>query len=175
MSARLRFIAPARLLNCRSAAAILTILSLSLGCEEERNVGTKAKSQAPAKAAPAQPEFIVGKRTQVIKNARSEIQKGGATVATTKITAKDPITLPGNAYVTIIGRISIDNMEYALKLYQAEHDRYPKSYDEFMTEIIKANQIALPKLPYYQEYGYDEKEHKLIILEYPDRKNQPSE
>ena len=39
-----------------------------------------------------------------------------------------------------------------------------------MTEIIKANNIALPVLPYYQEYGYDEKEHKLIILEYPDRK-----
>jgi hypothetical protein len=28
----------------------------------------------------------------------------------------------------------------------------------------------LPKLPYYQEYGYDPNQHKLIILEYPDRK-----
>jgi hypothetical protein len=27
-------------------------------------------------------------------------------------------------------------------------------------------------LPYYQEYGYDAPQHKLIILEYPDRKAQ---
>jgi hypothetical protein len=39
-----------------------------------------------------------------------------------------------------------------------------------MAEIIKANNIWLPKLPAYQEYGYNEKEHKLIIIEYPDRK-----
>ena len=37
----------------------------------------------------------------------------------------------------------------------------------------KANNIALPKLPYYQAYGYDEKEHKLIILEYQALKDQP--
>ena len=42
-----------------------------------------------------------------------------------------------------------------------------------MTEIIKANNIALPKLPLYQKYGYDEREHKLIILEYRDLKDQP--
>ena len=60
-----------------------------------------------------------------------------------------------------------------MDLYHAANDRYPKDYDEFMTEIIKANNIALPKLPHYQEYGYDEKEHKLIILEYPARKDQP--
>ena len=35
-----------------------------------------------------------------------------------------------------------------------------------MNEIIKPNNIALPQLPPYQKYGYDENEHKLIILEY---------
>ena len=64
-------------------------------------------------------------------------------------------------------------IQHAVDLYHAENDRYPKDYDEFMTEIIKANNIALPKLPALSGYGYDEKEHKLIILEYPDRKNQP--
>ena len=60
-----------------------------------------------------------------------------------------------------------------MDLYHAENDRYPKDYDEFMNEIIKANNIALPQLPHYQEYGYDEKEHKLIILEYPELKDAP--
>ena len=153
------------------AVLIFPLLVLGSGCEEERNVGNGHKPQA--KAAPKQPEFIVGKRTQDIKNARPELQKGVATVATTKITAKDPITLQGNAYVTSIGKLSILQVEHAMDLYHATNDRYPKNFEEFMTEIIKANQIALPKLPYYQEYGYDEKEHKLVILEYPDRKNNP--
>ena len=93
-------------------------------------------------------------------------------IAATKITAKDPITLPGNAYVTMIGQTSIMNIQHAVDLYHAENDRYPKDYEEFMS-VIKANGIALPVLPYYQKYGYDEKEHKLVILEYEDLKNQP--
>jgi len=157
-----------------SLLTVLCSVVLSSGCEEERNVSDKPISQAKAKpSTPPKPEFIVGKRTQEIKNATIEIQKGGATVATTKITAKDPITLPGNAYVTIIGQTSILNMQHAMDLYHAENDRYPRNYDEFMNEIIKANNIALPQLPYYQKYGYDEKEHKLEILEYEDLKNQP--
>ena len=62
-------------------------------------------------------------------------------------------------------------MQHAVDLFHAENDRYPKDYDEFMTAIIKPNGIALPQLPPYQKYAYDEKEHKLIILEYPDLKN----
>jgi len=157
-----------------SVLTILCALVLSLGCEEERNVGDKPNGQAKAKSLkPTKPEFIVGKRTQEIKNATTEIEQKGATVATTKITAKDPITLPGNAYVTMIGQTSILNMQHAMDLYHAENDRYPRNYDEFLSEIIKANNIALPQLPYYQKYGYDEKEHKLVILEYEDLKNQP--
>ncbi len=157
-----------------SVLPILCALVLAAGCEEERTVGDKPSSQAKAKpSAPAKPEFIVGKRTQEIKNATVEIKKEGATVATTKITAKDPITLPGNAYVTMIGQTSILNMQHAMDLYHAENDRYPRNYDEFMNDIIKANNIALPQLPNYQKYGYNENEHKLVILEYEDLKNQP--
>ena len=157
-----------------SVLAIFSALVLSAGCEEERNVGDKPNGQAKAKSsAPPKSELIVGRRTQEIKNAATEIKTEGAAIATTKITAKDPITLPGNAYVSIIGQLSIRNIEHAIDLYHAENDRYPKNYGEFMNEIIKANNIALPVLPKYQDYGYDEKEHKLVILEYEDRKNQP--
>jgi len=157
-----------------SVLTILCALLLSAGCEEERNVGDKPNGRVKAKSSmPTKPEFIVGKRIQKIKNAATEIKKEGTTVATTKITAKDPITLPGNAYVTMIGQTSILKMQHAMDLYHAENDRYPRDYNEFMNEIIKANNIALPQLPYYQKYGYDEKEYKLVILEYEDLKNQP--
>ena len=84
--------------------------------------------------------------------------------------ARDPITLQGNAYVSIIGQAATLNIQHAVDLYRAENDRYPKDTNEFMEEIIKKNNISLPLLPHYQEYSYDANQHKLIILEYPDRK-----
>ena len=141
--------------SLRGLSMLALILSpvLFAGCEEEpRNVGAKPGSQAKGKpGTPPKPEFIVGKRTQDIKNADTELKKEGASVATTKITAKDPITLPGNAYVTIIGRTSILNIQHAIDLYHAENDRYPRNYDEFMNDIIKANNIALPAAPHVPE------------------------
>jgi hypothetical protein len=153
----------------------LSLLLLAAGCEETRHVGGQNASP-PTAAAPAPPPpeevshgEILGKRTQDIRRAEPELEKGAQT-ASTKIVSKDPITLPGNAYVTMIGRTSMLQIEHAVNLYKGANDRYPANYNEFMAEIIKANNIALPVLPSYQEYGYDEKEHKLIILEYPDRK-----
>ena len=147
----------------------LVALALVAGCEEPRNVGGKRSTAKP----PAEPKdnFIVGKRTQDIgKLDREELVKQGGTIASQKITAKDPITLTGNAYVTSIGKISIDQMDYAVRLFQAENGRFPKDYQEFMDEVIKKNNIALPKLPFYQEYKYDEANHKLVVIEYPDKK-----
>ena len=121
----------------------------------------------------SKPEYsgpIIGQRTQKIVKAAPALEQKGAKVASTKIVAKDPFTLAGNAYVASIGRLSQLAIEDAINKYHAANDRYPKDLDEFMTEIIKANNISLPKLPTYQEYSYDEKEHKLIIIEYPDRK-----
>ena len=161
------------------AAILTTTLALlaAVGCEEERHVGAPAGSKsknavAHGAAAPAGPKFIIGEKTQNIVKAAPEVAKG-AKVSDNKITAKDYITLQGNAYVSIIGQTSVMMIDHAMDLYKAEHDRYPKDYDEFMTDIIKANNIALPQLPSYQEYGYDEREHKLKVLEYEDRKNQP--
>ena len=178
---------------------VIALACAAAGCEEEmRNVGKRPETRAldqtgvsvgfdenPRPQARPQPQApprakrptdsgpIIGKRTQEIRNAATELQKGGATTASTKITAKDYITLQGNAYVTIIGQTSILQIQHAMDLYHAANDRYPKDLDEFMNEIIKANNIALPKLPPYQAYGYDEMEHKLIILEYQDLKEQP--
>ncbi len=180
--------------------ALATLALTAAGCEEEmRNVAKRPQTRAldqtgvslgfdeesrpQARPQPQQPQPkpkrptdsgpIIGKRTQDIRNAATEQQKAGARTASTKITAKDYISLQGNAYVTIIGRTSILKIQQALDLYRATNDRYPKDLDEFMNEIIKANNIALPKLPPYQAYGYDEAEHKLVILEYQALKDQP--
>jgi len=155
MGSRLRFV-----------PVVLIALTAGSGCEEPRHV---AGEKPPAPAKKEEDTFIVGKRTKDIRNVAEEEKKGGV-VTTPKITAKDPITLSGNAYVTAIGQTSILNIKHALDLYKATNDKYPANYEEFKKEIIEANNIALRKLPYYQEYGYDENKHELVILEYPDRK-----
>src|SRR4051794_259267 len=74
----LRLVLLLRLLLAPLAAMVVF---LAAGCEEERNVGAKGQSQGRSQAkasVPKQPEFIVGKRTQVIKNAAPELEKGGA-------------------------------------------------------------------------------------------------
>ena len=43
---------------------------------------------------------------------------------------------------------------HALNLYRAEKGRLPASHEEFMKEIIEANNIALPALPEGRVYRY---------------------
>ena len=170
---------------------IVTICALiAPGCEEEtRNVGKRPETRAldqtgisvgldetarapvQARQQAKQSGPIIGQRTTDIRNASKELNQRGAQVASSRIVAKDPITLQGNAYVSIVGRSSVLSIQHSMDLYHATNERYPKDMDEFMTEIIKPNGIALPQLPPYQKYTYDEKEHKLIVLEYEYLKN----
>ena len=165
------------------APAIALGLGLALalaGCDQPTGSSRpRSKVAPPAEVAeqpapeptpaPVAPRPILGEKTQDIRDMTKE-QKAGGVVTQPRITAKDPITLQGNAYVSIIGQNSILNIKHAIDLYQATNGEYPKTTEEFMTNIIKANNIALPKLPFYQEYGYDAANHKLVIMEYPDRK-----
>jgi hypothetical protein len=115
------------------------------------------------------PRRILGQKTSDIRDAEQE-QAKGAQQSDPRITGQDPITISGNAYVSIIGRIEVLRIKHTVDAFHAINGRYPKDLDEFMTEIIKKNGIKLAQLPYYQEYGYSAEKHELIILEYPDRK-----
>lgn len=159
--------------------ALLSLILIA-GCESEPrmlNPDAARNTNAAAAPAPAEPEKIelkpiIGAKTTEIRDAATELEEGGAQVSSGKITAKDPITIQGNAYVSIVGQASVLQIQHALNLYHAMNEKYPANLDEFMKEIIQANGIALPQLPYYQEYGYDAENHRLVVLEYPDRKAQ---
>jgi hypothetical protein len=49
----------------------------------------------------------------------------------------------------------LHTVTHALQLYNAEHGKYPKTHEEFMEKIIKANEIKLPELEPGYEYIYD--------------------
>jgi hypothetical protein len=128
---------------------------------------------APKKSA-IKPRETIGKTTQNVLKLDEALKNGGILAATT-ITATDPLDVNAQAYRTQIGRISSMSIEHSMQLYEAEHGEYPKNYDEFMSLIIKKGQpdgINLPLLPYYQEYAYDEPNRKLVVVEFPAKKEQ---
>ncbi len=52
---------------------------------------------------------------------------------------------------------------HALQLYEATNGRKPATHEEFMEQIIKANQIELPELPAGQRYIYDSQTGELMV------------
>jgi len=126
----------------------------------------------PAAAKQMKPKIPITRRTtQEVRDASKERAKGAKEVKP-RIAASEPITLYGSAYITIVSRATQLQIKHAIDLFRAANGRYPKDFDEFYREIIKANNIRLPALPPYQKYGYDPEKHELVILEYPDKKAQ---
>jgi len=107
---------------------------------------------------------VIGKKTQDI----GEFDKNaGAKVSDSKIHATDPITAPTSAYGPMLENISKNHIAHALNLFNATEGRYPNSYDEFMTRIIKENRIELPVLPGGKKYQYDVENHQLVVIDAP--------
>jgi hypothetical protein len=48
-------------------------------------------------------------------------------------------------------------------LFKAEHNRYPKDWDEFKTAILEPAAIQLPELPEGEHYVFDSKEGELMV------------
>ncbi len=89
----------------------------------------------------------------------------GRKVSDSRGTYSNPLTGALEMYGPMLERLSKMKIEHAVRLFQAEHGRYPKDYDEFMTRIIQANHIRLPELPGELEYQYDVQNHKLVVVE----------
>jgi len=105
---------------------------------------------------------VLGKTTQ---NIGEFDPNAGAVVVEPKIQATDPISAPVQAYGPMVQRISEIQIVPAIRLFEAEHGRYPESHDEFMEKIVKANNIRLPVLPGGKQYQYDVANHELVVVE----------
>lgn len=105
---------------------------------------------------------IIGQKTQDI-GAFDPNEK--QRVSTSEVKVSDPVLGPLEAYGPMIEQISKLHIDHAINLFHAENGRYPKDHDEFMTRIIKANDIKLPVLPGKLKYEYDVENHKLVVVE----------
>jgi hypothetical protein len=64
------------------------------------------------------------------------------------------VATPIATYFSIRERMAFNLVTQAMQLYVAEHNGPPKTQDEFMEKIIKANQIKLPDLRDGAKYVY---------------------
>ena len=69
----------------------------------------------------------------------------------------------GNARFYAEHEMVINSYTHALNLFWGMEGRYPKTHEEFMEKIIKANNLKLPELEAGDEYIYDPEDHKLKI------------
>lgn len=126
---------------------------LSAGCMESLEQQTKKS-----------PNRIIGKKTQEIGKFDPN---AGLEVSDSEVHVTNPITGPLEAYGPTVEQISKMQIDHAVQLFHAEHARYP-DYDEFMTEIIRKNNIQLPVLPGGAKYQYDEENHALVVVKKPE-------
>jgi hypothetical protein len=164
-------------MRLRSRYVSLALALAAAGCAEERvtkpGAGKVAAAPKPAEEQVKSRETI-GKRTQTVLKLSDAIQQGGVPAAT-NIPVADPLTQNAAAYRTTVGKIGAMSVEQAIQIRNAQSiaDPKPLTYDEFVNEIIKPNQpdgIQLAMLPYYQEYAWDEQNQKLIVVEFPEKK-----
>jgi hypothetical protein len=127
----------------------------------------------PAKAAPIQTRKTLGKTTQNVLELSKALTQG-AVLAETSIEGSG-LEIAAEAYRTQVGKAGSLAVEQRMQLYNAEHGEYPQTYDEFMTLILGKGQpdgLNLPMLPYYQEWAYDVEHRKLVVVEFPAKKEQ---
>lgn len=129
----------------------------------ETNAGAATTSETNAEAAGATENATEPEAEYVEKKA----DVGATGKGEYGVTSEEPmsiVTVPVSTYFKAqemaVFRMQIPS---AMNLFQASEGRYPNSEEEFMTKIIKANQIVLPKLPEGDVYFYDVQARELKI------------
>ena len=128
---------------------------------------------APAAAAPIQTRKTLNQKTQTVLLLADAIKDGG--VRAEMSIKSQGLGIAADAYRTSVGKLSIIAVDQKMSFFQAEKDRKPKDYQDFMDKIIepgKPDGIQLPMLPYYQEYAYDPEAYELVVIEFPAKKEQ---
>jgi hypothetical protein len=78
---------------------------------------------------------------------------------------KGIVSTPAKVYLRIPDKLVFDQVKQALDLYRASNGDFPKTQEEFMREIITANNLKLPELPAGSSYVYQPAEGELMIEE----------
>jgi len=156
---------PAVALTAMTTMTTMTAVAVITGC---------GKPPAPS---PTQPPIetrqTLRKTTQNVLLLPQALADGGV-LAETSITSSG-LEVAADAYRTSVGKIGVLAVTQKMQLHEAEHGSKPATYEEFMTRIIAPGSpdgLALPMLPYYQEWAYDPEAKNVVVVEFPAKKEQ---
>ncbi len=154
--------------------AALLLLAVAIGCDVPELEDIDAPSAMPAPRAAAE-KVETDKKEKGWEHTEMVDTEPAVTSEPREVTANDPTkgkkSRQAGGYLGAVGharfhaehKMIFISIEHALNLYWATEGNYPKTHDEFMTKIIKFNQIQLPELDPGVEYIYDPEDHKLKI------------
>jgi len=75
------------------------------------------------------------------------------------------LVTPAKAFFSVRERVIFQAaIPQALNLFEAAEGRKPNSHDEFMSRIIQANNIQLPRLPPDRKYVFDPQLGELMVV-----------
>lgn len=127
-----------RFLCCTFSIVCCVMLA---GCEP---MPTATNTPAPAAQTPAE-----SVKAQVGVGAKGRSLDGETGVG-------KMVSAPVSAFFAVKERVAFDiQVPQALSLFRASEGRFPKSHQEFMEKIVKANQIKLPELPAGMVYRFN--------------------
>ena len=130
----------------------LVLVCISMGCVKPGSDVAEKKDK---------PEPILGKETQEIgefnpdANRKLRDDKEGVNMVNS--------TMRGASHA--IHEIARLQIKQSVEMFRAVEGRYPKSHEEFMEKVIKANGIKLPAPVTTAEYQYDVENHELLVVE----------
>lgn len=131
--------------------------------ERSRDGGLAAEPRSASNGSDqASPDTLAGTNNAPVD--RSQLATVGPQDARrgSTITGGGIITEPAKQYFSIQHRIVFMNLQHAEQLYKATHGRMPQSHDEYMKDIIDANEIELPELQPGWDYYYDAEREELM-------------
>lgn len=145
-------------------AVLFGVLLFSTGCETKQSATSPGPEPVveqgevaplvpvPASEAPAVETEMVRSKAEAgvgVKGSDLEFEMG---------------TTAAKVYFTARERVVFDmQIPKSMQLYEATNGAPPKTHDEFMKEIIEANDINLPDLPPSHRYVYDPETAELMV------------
>lgn len=156
------------------AGIALVIGLLVLGGTGDREPAEKPPT-APAEPAPIETRKTLGRTTQNVLDLADALAQGAVRVDNATEAEEGGLGAYSQAYRHSVATIGGLAVEQKLNLYRAEHGDVPATHREFMAKIIApgtADAVSLPMLPYYQEYAFDPESKKLVVVEFPAKKEQ---
>ncbi len=150
----------------RVVVLVAVLPCIFAGCDESK----PKKSGAAVKS-----RETIRKTTQNVLKLEDALAQGGTLATAGGEVGPDGgyLGTTAKAYRSSVAKLAEGQVQQMLQIYDIQNNGPIKNYEEFMEFIIKKDKpdgLALPMLPYYQEYAYDESNRQLVVVEFEQKK-----